>query len=55
MSASGDLAVKEGGELLKLAMKHDKAGKKGDAAKQLEAAEAYTHVKRLFAQALRGS
>jgi hypothetical protein len=47
--------VKEGGELLKIAMKYDKAGKKGDADKQLQAALAYANVQRLFAQALRGT
>ncbi len=54
MSWSGENALKEGGELLKLAMKYDKAGKK-DAGQQLEAAKAYTLVKRLFEEALRGS
>lgn len=54
MSASVD-SVKEAGELLKIAMKYDKAGKKGDADKQLQAAIAYENVHRLFAQALRGT
>jgi hypothetical protein len=47
-------AVKEATVLLKFAQKNDKAGKKGDAAKQLQAAKEYVTVQRLFAQALKG-
>ena len=46
--------VKEAMELLKIAMKDDKAGKKGDSAKQLAAATAYLQVQRLFAEAIKG-
>lgn len=46
--------VKEAMELLKIAMKDDKLGKKGDSAKQLAAATAYVEVERLFEQALKG-
>lgn len=54
MSHAGE-AVKEAGELLKIALKDDKDGKRGDASKQLQAALAYVGVQRLFAQVLRGS
>jgi hypothetical protein len=46
--------VKEATELLRIAMKDDKLGKKGDAAKQLAAATAYLQVQRLFVEALKG-
>ena len=47
--------MKEAGELLKIALTNDKAGKKGDSEKQLQAALGYTEVQRLFAQATRGA
>ena len=43
--------VKEGAELLKLAMASDKKGKKGDKAKQLDAAIMYLQAQRLFTRA----
>ena len=54
MSVLGN-PVREAGELLKIALKNDKAGKKGDSEKQLQAALGYAEVQRLFAQAIRGA
>ena len=54
MSVLGN-PVREAGELLKIALKNDKAGKKGDSEKQLQAALGYAAVQRLFAQAIRGA